>query len=124
MKETKKNSLLIVDDEKSNLKILTHILSPEYTVYTAKDGVDAIKKAKEYLPDVILLDIIMPEMDGWETYNKIRGIDALQTVPIVFVTALNGEFEKKHAHDIGAADFITKPYKKDDLIHRIGQIIN
>ena len=70
--ETNKNSLLIVDDEKSNLKVLRQILSPEYTVYAAKDGLDAIERAKEHLPDVILLDIIMPEMDGYEVLSALK----------------------------------------------------
>ena len=74
--DTKNNSLLIVDDDKSNLLVLIDILQADYTVYTAKDGEEAIKKAEKYLPDLILLDIIMPGIDGYETLpdcvNRMR----------------------------------------------------
>ena len=70
--DQKKNTLLIVDDENANLKVLTHILGADYTIYTATNGKSAIEKAKELHPDLILLDILMPEMDGYQTLCSIK----------------------------------------------------
>jgi len=110
MVDSKKNSVLIVDDEKSNIIALTNILSEEYTIYLAKNGHDAIRAAKEYLPDVILLNIFMPDMDGYETFSKLKGDEDTQSVPIIFVSGIpNAEYEEK-VLDLGASDYICKPY--------------
>ena len=110
MNDINKNSLLIVDDEKSNLKVLTHILSPEYTVYTAKNGADAIEKAKEFLPDVILLDIIMPEMDGYDVLRTLKKIDETKEIPVIFITGLNSAEDEEKGLAFEAVDYICKPF--------------
>ena len=107
--EAKKNSLLIVDDEKSNIMALSHILS-EYTVYVAKNGIDAIEMANEHLPDVILLDIIMPEMSGYEVIAALKSSDKTRSIPVIFITALNDAWDEEKGLYLGAADYISKPF--------------
>ena len=123
--ESEKKSILVVDDDESQLDIVKILLNDEYNVSAATSG----KMALDYLmqgcvPDLILLDILMPEMDGWETYGRLRAVSFLQDVPIVFVTALKEMEEKKHAYEIGAADFIVKPIVKADLLDKIKKIID
>jgi diguanylate cyclase (GGDEF)-like protein len=110
MDETKKNSLLIVDDEKLNLKVLTHILLQDYTIYAAKDGLTAIEYAKEYHPDLILLDIIMPGMDGYEVITELKQIDNIKDIPVIFITGLNNSEDEEKGLALGAVDYINKPF--------------
>jgi len=110
MEQSKKNSLLIVDDEKSNILELTHILSPEYTIRVAKDGFDAIEVANQHLPDVILLDIIMPDMDGYEVINTLKSSDETKAIPVIFITGLNEAKDEEKGLALGAADYINKPF--------------
>jgi diguanylate cyclase (GGDEF)-like protein len=107
---TKKNSLLIVDDEKLNIMTLTHILSPDYIVYAAKDGQDAIEVAKELLPDIILLDIIMPDMDGYEVITTLKNAKETCHIPVIFVTGLSNHEDEEKGLNLAAADYITKPF--------------
>jgi len=110
MNSEKENSLLIIDDEKVNLKILTHILSPEYTIYTATNGANGIKIAKEYMPDLILLDILMPEMDGYETLSEIKKCEETKKIPVIFITGLDSEKDEEKGLALDAADYIIKPF--------------
>jgi diguanylate cyclase (GGDEF)-like protein len=112
-----KNSLLVVDDDSTNLMVLSHILQPEYTLYTAKDGASAIKKAEEFLPDLILLDILMPEMDGYEVFSVLRQSDKAKHIPVIFVSGLNNREDEKKCLKLGAVDYITKPF--DDTIVKL-----
>jgi len=110
MYTVKKNSVLIVDDDKANIIVLTHILTPEYIVYAAKNGQDAIEAAMEYLPDVVLLDILMPEMNGFEVISLLKADEKTKAIPVIFVTGL-GEIENEEKGlALGAADYISKPF--------------
>ncbi|MCL2210419.1 MAG: response regulator [Treponema sp.] len=116
--------ILLVDDSEVHLVIAENILKEKFNVITAKSGKEALTLlSKGLVPQVILLDILMPEMDGWETYNKIKGISLLRSVPIAFLTSLDGVREKLYASRIGAADLITKPYEPVDLLTRIDKIL-
>ena len=110
MSGMKKNSILIVDDDKMNLKSLTHILNPEYTIFTAKDGPTAIKTAKEYMPDLILLDVLMPGMNGYEVLSALRTFDKTRKIPIVFITGLNSAEDEEKGLALEAADYIGRPF--------------
>ena len=110
MSETKKNSILVIDDENSNILVLTQILSPEYTVYAAKSGKDAIQAAKKYIPDIILLDIIMPDMDGYEVISILKKQEETKDIPVIFVTGLSSAGDEEKGLDFGVADYITKPF--------------
>jgi CheY-like chemotaxis protein len=122
-----KNSLLIVDDEKSNLKVLSHILGQDYTIYTATNGISAIERARQYLPDLILLDILMPEMDGYQTLSELKSNEKTQKIPVIFITGLDSFEDEEKGLDMGAADFIHKPFSAKIVKSRIQnqiQIVN
>ena len=125
--ENRKNSILIVDDENANLKVLTHILGKDYTIYTATNGKSAIEKAKEYKPDLILLDILMPEMDGYATLAELKkSVDVRQT-PVIFITGLDRDEDEEKGLSLEAADYITKPLRAMIVklrVHNQMQIIN
>jgi diguanylate cyclase (GGDEF)-like protein len=108
--EKKKNSILIVDDENANLKVLTYILGQEYTIYTATNGINAIEKAREYTPDLILLDILMPEMDGYQTLSELKKCENVKKIPVIFITGLDSDEDEEKGLSLDAADYITKPF--------------
>ena len=122
-----KNTLLIVDDEMSNLRVLTHILGSDYTIYTAKSGENAMEKAVEYMPDLILLDIIMPEMDGYEVLAELKKMDAVKKIPVIFITGLDSTEDEERGLSLNAADYISKPFTPTIVKLRVRnqiQIIN
>jgi len=110
MSDEKKYSVLIVDDERSNIRVLNSILNPDYTVYAASDGRDAIEAAEEFLPDVILLDIIMPDMDGYDVVFRLKSSEKTKDIPVIFITGLDGKEDKKKGIALGASDYIAKPF--------------
>jgi len=125
--EEKKNTLLIVDDENANLKVLTHILGSEYTIFTATSGASAIDKAVEFMPDLILLDILMPDMDGYATLSKIKNSEAVRKIPVIFITGLDSEEDEEKGLSLDAADYITKPFSATIVKLRVRnqiQIVN
>ncbi|MDR1868550.1 MAG: diguanylate cyclase [Treponema sp.] len=125
--ENRKNSILIVDDENANLKVLTHILGKEYTIYTATSGKSAIEKAKEYKPDLILLDILMPEMDGYATLAELKKCENVRQTPVIFITGLDRDEDEEKGLSLEAADYITKPLRAMIVklrVHNQMQIIN
>jgi diguanylate cyclase (GGDEF)-like protein len=123
----RKNILLIVDDEEMNLKMLTHILGPYYTIYTADSGANALTQAREYMPDLVLLDILMPEMDGYETLAELRKNEKTQSIPVVFITGLDSIEDEEKGLSHNAVDYISKPFSAAIVKLRIRnqiQIIN
>jgi len=116
--------ILLVDDSDLHLSVADNMLKNEYTVTTAKSGKDALDLlVRGLFPDIILLDILMPNMDGWETYHKIKGISLLKDVPVVFFTSVDGTENIEYAQNIGAADYIKKPFEKDVLLKKIKDVI-
>jgi two-component system alkaline phosphatase synthesis response regulator PhoP len=112
--------ILVVDDEQDIVELLDYNLTKEgYEVRTANNGMKAIEEAKEFLPQLILMDIMMPKMDGVEACRKIREIPKLKESYIIFLTARSEEFSEIAAFDAGADDFITKPIKPRALISRV-----
>jgi diguanylate cyclase (GGDEF)-like protein len=127
MENEKKNTLLIVDDENANLKILSHILGRDYTIYTATNGVNAIEKAKEYMPDLILMDIMMPEMDGYHTLAEMKKCEEIKKIPVIFITGLDSDEDEEKGLSLEAADYITKPFSATIVKLRVRnqiQIVN
>jgi DNA-binding response OmpR family regulator len=115
-----RQNILLIDDDETQLLIAKSLLQNEYTVFTAKSGKDAIENILQgFNPDIILLDILMPKMDGWETFNRIRSICLLKDVPIIFLTSVTEESQEKLALEMGAVDYIKKPYNNEDLLNRI-----
>jgi two-component system alkaline phosphatase synthesis response regulator PhoP len=115
--------VLVVDDEEPILELLKYNLEKQgYDVRTANDGQVAVDTAKKFLPDLVLLDIMMPRMDGVEACRQIRSIPELQNTFIVFLTARSEEYSEVAAFDVGADDYITKPIKPRALMSRISAL--
>ena len=110
MTEQKKNSILVVDDENTNILALTHILSPYFTVYAAKSGIDAVAATEKFMPDIILLDIVMPEMNGYAVINTLKKSEKTCDIPVIFITGLNDAESEEMGLVLGAADYISKPF--------------
>lgn len=123
MSEQRKTKVLVVDDEQDIIDILTYNLQKEgYEVETAMDGIKAVSKAIAFVPDVILLDIMMPLQDGVETCRQIREIPELKNTFIIFLTARSEEYSEVAAFDVGADDYINKPIKPRALLSRIAAL--
>jgi diguanylate cyclase (GGDEF)-like protein len=112
MNDSAPGSILIVDDEKFNLVLLHQILSPDYTIYVAKSGPEALALVNENLPDLILLDIVMPGMDGFEVLKTLRDNPDAQDIPVIFITGLDNDDDEEKGLRMGAVDYITKPLKE------------
>ncbi len=122
MKKTS-TKILIVDDDPDIIEILTYNLSNEgYNVKSAVNGVEALKKAKKFIPDIILLDVMMPEMDGIEACSQLREIESLSKSMIIFLSARGEDFTQIAAFDAGADDYINKPVKPKILLKKISSI--
>ncbi|NGZ89761.1 response regulator transcription factor [Psychroflexus maritimus] len=121
----KKNTLiLVVDDEPDILEILSYNLKNEgYQVALAEDGLEAIEKAKELKPNLIILDVMMPEMDGIEACSKIREIDSLKNTIITFLTARSEDYSQIAGFEAGADDYINKPIKPKLLISKVKSLL-
>ncbi len=123
MSDKQKVKVLVVDDEPDIVEILNYNLKKEgYEVETADDGIKALKVANRFHPDVILLDIMMPNQDGVETCRQIREIPELKNAFIIFLTARAEEYSEVAAFDVGADDYITKPIKPRALMSRIAAL--
>lgn len=123
MSSNKSKKILVVDDEVDILELLKYNLKKEgYHVKTVTNGVDAIETAKEFVPDLVLLDIMMPHQDGVETCRQLREQPEMDNTFIIFLTARSEEYSEVAAFDIGADDYITKPIKPRALMSRIGAI--
>lgn len=116
--------ILLVDDEPDILDFLSYNLKREgYIVFTASDGAEAIAIAKKEIPHLIVLDVMMPEMDGIEACRKIREIKSLDKSVIAFLTARNEEFTQIAGFDVGADDFISKPIKPRVFLSRVKALL-
>ncbi|MGB0878983.1 MAG: response regulator transcription factor [Polaribacter sp.] len=116
--------ILLVDDEPDILEIVGYNLKNEgYDIYTARNGQEAIKLAKKHIPHLILLDIMMPEMDGIEACEKIRKIKSLENVIISFLTARGEDYSQVAGFEAGADDYITKPIKPKVLVSKIKSLL-
>lgn len=110
MREKKDFTILIVDDQRSNIVVLSNILRPSYTVIAAKDGPAAIEIAKTMKPDLILLDIVMPGMSGFEVLTELKNSDDTMHIPVIFVTGMDSDESEAKGLRLGAVDYITKPF--------------
>jgi diguanylate cyclase (GGDEF)-like protein len=117
MNEDVKHTILIVDDEAVNIRALSQVLLPEYTVYMARDGQTAIETAEDVTPDLILLDVIMPDMSGYEVITELKNCDRTMEIPVIFITGLSGVEDEEKGFLLGAVDYITKPF--NDTIVRV-----
>lgn len=113
-------NILVVDDTPDNLKMLTHILTKHgYTVRPAINGKTALKAVQRLIPDLILLDIIMPGMSGYEVCEQLKADERTRHIPVIFISALHDIVDKIKAFKIGGVDFITKPFQPEEVLIRV-----
>ena len=108
-KEHDKQKILIVDDTLANIEILFKILQDDYDVYFAKSGADGVRIVKREMPDLILLDVMMPDMDGYQVCRLLKGDPKTSSIPVIFITAMGSDEDETRGLDCGAIDYITKP---------------
>ena len=114
-----RNSILIVDDEKQCLIDLVNILEPDYIVYAAKNGATALEKAHEVLPDLIILDIVMQKMSGFDVIKELKNSERTKNIPIIFITAMGEDDFEITGLLLGAVDYIKKPFNPQVIKLRI-----
>ena len=114
-----KSTILIVDDTDTNIDVLLELLGEQYDVLVAVDGKSALDIASKEDIDLILLDIMMPEMDGYEVCETLQKSEETQNVPVLFITAKTDEDSIEKAYDVGGSDYIAKPFKPRELLARI-----
>ncbi len=113
------SSLLIVDDTPASLDILVDSLGSIYPIRVATNGIEALEAVKEEIPDLILLDVVMPGMDGFEVCRRLKEKEETRDIPVLFLTALNDIREKSQGFTLGAADYITKPFDTREVRMRV-----
>jgi DNA-binding response OmpR family regulator len=119
-----KGKILVVDDEVYILQILEFSLGAEgFDVITANNGELAVEKATQMQPDLIVLDIMMPVLDGYETCRRLKRQAETKNIPVILLTAKGREADKRLGFEVGAADYIVKPFSPSRLISRIEEII-
>jgi len=114
-----KQTILAVDDTPENLDVLKGILTPAYSVKAAITGNIALKIATQHPPDLILLDIMMPEMDGYQVCKQLKANPITAKIPVIFVTAMSDTIDEKHGFNVGAVDYITKPIQPEIVQARV-----
>ncbi len=116
--------VLVIDDEKDILELISIILSDEgIDVYKAENGGLGYDTAREIKPDLILLDIMMPELDGWEVLKMLKIDDETKRIPVAMLTCKTETRDKVFGIQEGAIDYITKPFSPEDLVARVGAIL-
>lgn len=112
--------ILVVDDESDLVSVLRFGLEAEgFTVIDAADGEDGLRKAREQHPDLMVLDLMLPKLDGYKVCRALKFDDRYRAMPILILSARSGEQDRQLALDMGADEFVTKPYDMHDLIRRI-----
>lgn len=119
-KQQEQPNILIVDDTPDNLRLLSSMLSEQgYRIRLAPNGQRALSAIEKVPPDLILLDIMMPDMDGYEVCEKLKANKSTKDIPVIFISALSEEFEKTRAFSSGGVDYVTKPFFEKEVLARI-----
>jgi len=118
-----KKKVLVVDDEPNVRLTVSRMLSKDYNVLEATNGEEAVSIAKEQKPDLILMDLMMPTMDGYTACFKIKSDAATKAIPIAMLTAIGHELNKKFAEEMGADGYITKPFTQQELLQTVDSFI-
>ena len=118
--KTNKGNILVVDDTPENLRLLSGILSEKgYQVRPVPNGKLALSAAQNIPPDLVLLDIMMPEIDGYEVCQQLKASEVTKNIPVIFISAINDVMDKVKAFDVGGVDYITKPFQVEEVLARI-----
>lgn len=113
------HTILIIDDEPSNIKLLSAELKDEHKIIVAKSGQKGLEAIESYKPDLVLLDIIMPEMDGFSVIKHIKSRPDVEETPVIFISGLDGGKKEEFGLTLGAADYIYKPFRMPVVKARI-----
>ena len=117
---SERNVILIVDDTPANLEVLFNFLADYgFKILVAEDGESAIEKAEYASPELILLDILMPGIDGFETCRRLKVNESTRDIPVIFMTALSETVDKVKGLQVGAVDYITKPLQHEEVLARV-----
>lgn len=117
-----KSKVLIIDDEPDIIETLTYMLQARnYEIISASDGIEGLLKAKSESPDIILLDIMMPGMDGYEVCSKLKKDNSVKNIPVIMLTAKGDAEAVIKAHRLGANDYIVKPFNLPTLLNKLGK---
>lgn len=119
----KRKTILIVDDEKNVRHLVRSMLGTENTVIEAEDGKVAVHMARRHKPDLILMDIMMPEMDGYTACKTIKTTPVIKVIPVVMLTAVGYELNVKLGQEMGADGYITKPFSHQNLLNTIDRFL-
>jgi len=119
-----KKKILIVDDEKQLVSLVSlHMKMSGYEVFSAKDGEDALVVAKEDAPDLVILDLMLPKMDGWEVCKRLRAETKAVDIPVIMLSARSEIEDKLKGFECGADDYITKPFSPRELVARVKRVL-
>jgi chemosensory pili system protein ChpA (sensor histidine kinase/response regulator) len=117
-------TVMVVDDSVTVRKVTTRLLERQgYAVVTAKDGMDAIAKLEDFIPDIMLLDIEMPRMDGFEVATLVRHDPRIKDLPIIMITSRTGEKHRERAFQIGVSCYMGKPFQEQELLENIHELL-
>jgi len=114
--------ILVVDDDPNNIVIVEELLGDDYDLKTATTGEEALEIALDFLPDIILLDIMMPGIDGYDVCRRLREHSSLRYTKIIMVSAKAMVSERLKGYEVGANDYLTKPFEEDELLERCASI--
>jgi DNA-binding response OmpR family regulator len=121
----KKGKVLVVDDEVNITQILEFSIGAEgFEVITAQNGEEAVEKARREQPDLIILDVMMPKIDGYEACRILKANPLTRNIPVVLLTAKGRDIDKRLGMEVGATDYIVKPFSPNRLIERINQLLS
>jgi|GEM_PF-2066109 len=120
MNDKEKPRVLIVDDNPDNLMVAASALAEQgFSLMLARSGAEAIAAADRFMPDAILLDVVMPELDGFETCRRLKNKAQCRDIPVIFLTARNEQEDVLEGFKVGGADFISKPFNREEMLHRV-----
>jgi sigma-B regulation protein RsbU (phosphoserine phosphatase) len=123
VKELSESRVLVVDDVKANVDVLVEALRAEYKISVALDGESALRIAAKTPPDLVLLDIVMPGIDGYEVCRRLRSAEATREIPVMFLSSLEDVKEKAHGFEVGGNDYVTKPFEMLEVKARVRSLL-
>jgi DNA-binding response OmpR family regulator len=117
-------TILVADDEEDLRELVTYRLTRSgYDVISAVDGQEALELASERVPDLMVLDVMMPRLDGYELTRKLRAEEALRSIPVILLTARSQETDVDRGFEVGADDYLKKPFNPDELVARVRAVL-
>src|SRR5580704_6640305 len=123
MKDLSESRVLVVDDTETNIDVLVQTLGGEYNLSVALDGESALRSIEKNPPDIVLLDIVMPGLDGYAVCSRIRGNEAWRDIPVMFLSSLEDAQDKARGFEAGGNDYVTKPFEPLEVRARVRSLL-